>query len=147
MSQVSSTTLQAELDAKKADWANRASAEKQRLYDEGIAAVRQQGVLDRAKQVGDQAPAFTLTDATGQAVSLTDYLAQGPVILTWYRSGWCPYCNLTLRRLQQELPRFQAKGAHLLALTPELPDKSLSTQEKHALSFAVLSDLDHQVAW
>jgi peroxiredoxin len=68
------------------------------------------------------------------------------VILTWYRGGWCPYCNITLHYLQEYLPQFQAAGANLLALTPELPDSSLNTSEKHSLKFAVLSDLHNGVA-
>ena len=97
-------------------------------------------------KVGDTAPNFTLTNATGEAVSLQSYLDKGPVVLTWYRGGWCPYCNLTLARLQEELPNFQAEGANLLALTPEVPDSSISTSEKHELTFEVLSDLDNTVA-
>ena len=104
------------------------------------------GVEAQAKQVGDQAPDFSLSNATGQSIRLSEYLAKGPVVLTWYRGGWCPYCNITLRQLQLELPNFQAKGANLIALTPELPDKSLSTQEKHALEFEVLSDVGNEVA-
>ncbi len=60
----------------------------------------------------------------------------------WYRVGWCPYCNLTLRAMQEILPDFKKKGASLLALTPELPDKSLSTKEKNELELEVLNDID-----
>jgi peroxiredoxin len=141
-----SLTLQAILDAKQADWASKAPKETQQLFQAGIQAAINEGVLDRAKNVGDTAPDFTLQNALGQDVSLSEYLAKGPVVLTWYRGGWCPYCNLTLARLQQELPHFQAAGASLLALTPELPDKSLSTREKHGLSFEVLSDVNQVVA-
>ncbi|MEM8886895.1 MAG: peroxiredoxin-like family protein [Bacteroidota bacterium] len=139
-------SLQAQLDARKASWAEKASDHVKRAYKEGIDAVVEAGVEAQAKQVGDQAPDFSLTNATGQGVSLSDQLNKGPVVLTWYRGGWCPYCNITLRQLQLELPNFQAKGASLLALTPELPDKSLSTQEKHSLEFEVLSDVGNEVA-
>jgi len=73
-------------------------------------------------QVGDTAPNFTLINAKGNKISLKDELAKGPVVLTWYRGGWCPYCNLTLQALQEELPNFKKNGAVLVALTPELPD-------------------------
>lgn len=82
----------------------------------------------------------------GNTVELAQYLEKGPVILTWYRGGWCPYCNLTLRKLQEELPNFKAHGANLIALTPELPDNSISTTEKHSLEFEVLSDVGNKVA-
>ena len=139
-------SLQAQLDARKAAWAEKASDHVKRAYKEGIDAVVEAGVEAQAKQVGDQAPDFSLSNATGQSIRLSEYLAKGPVVLTWYRGGWCPYCNITLRQLQLELPNFQAKGANLIALTPELPDKSLSTQEKHALEFEVLSDVGNEVA-
>ena len=140
------TTLQAQLDAKKAAWAAKASDEKKKLYDEGIEAIVKDGIIENAKNVGDKAPNFTLKNATGESISLNDYLKKGKVILTWYRGGWCPYCNLTLQSLQQSLPDFQAKGANLLALTPEVPDKSLSTAEKHDLEFEVLSVVGNVVA-
>ncbi len=138
--------LQDTLDARKAAFELKADAEKKLIYAEGIDAVRTSGILETARQVGDTAPDFTLTNATGQPVRLYDALVTGPVILTWYRGGWCPYCNLTLQRLQEELPKFRAAGASLLALTPELPDSSMSTSEKHALEFDVLSDPGNAVA-
>lgn len=140
------TSLQAKLDARKTEWAQGATTERKQIYDAGIQAVVESGILETAKNVGDQAPDFQLKNALGKEVSLSDYLAKGPVVLTWYRGGWCPYCNLTLRQLQQELPAFKAEGAHLLALTPELPDKSISTSEKHDLEFEVLSDVGNTVA-
>ncbi len=139
-------SLQDSLDARKAAWEAKASDEKKKLYAEGIEDVASSGILQNAKQVGDQAPDFTLQNALGEHVSLSAYLEKGPVVLTWYRGGWCPYCNITLHRLQEELPGFQAAGAHLIALTPERPDKSLSTKEKHDLQFEVLSDVGNNVA-
>lgn len=139
-------TLQSLLDARKADWTANASDELKRIYADGIQAVADSGLLTTAKQVGELAPDFSLQNAAGAQIKLADYLAKGPVILTWYRGGWCPYCNMTLRYLQQSLADFHATGAQLLALTPELPDKSLSTKEKNELQFEVLSDIDLQVA-
>lgn len=141
-----SHSLQVQLAAKKADFERKASAHKQQVYQEGIESVLASGITHSAKQVGDVAPDFTLPNALGQAVTLSDYLKKGKVVLTWYRGGWCPYCNLTLHALQKVLPQFKAHGAQLIALTPELPDQSLSTAEKNALAFEVLSDLGNQIA-
>ena len=139
-------TLQTVLDQRKNQWANKADAATKTDYAAGIQAVVESGIVNTAKNVGDTAPNFTLTNATGAEVQLKDYLQRGPVVLTWYRGGWCPYCNLTLHRLQAELPNFKAAGANLLALTPELPDKSISTKEKNELEFEVLSDVGNTVA-
>ncbi len=139
-------SLQSMLDERKSAWEAKAPKEKIKLYTEGIKAVEQSGIYDNALKEGDKAPDFTLTNALGKTVSLSEQLKKGPVVLTWYRGGWCPYCNITLHYLQQELPNFKKAGASLIALTPEVPDKSLSTKEKNDLEFEVLSDLDNGVA-
>lgn len=95
--------------------------------------------------VGQRAPLFSLTDATGQKVSLAARLAQGPVVLSFYRGEWCPFCNLGLRALQAALPRFKARGVSLIAISPQSPDHSLSVTEKAGLTFDVLSDARQEV--
>jgi thiol-disulfide isomerase/thioredoxin len=125
-----STSLKSQLDEKKANFNERAEEQKKKIYAEGIQAVENSGIMKTAMQVGDTAPNFTLTNAEGKEVSLKDELKKGSVVLTWYRGGWCPYCNLTLHALQEELSNFKANGAVLVALTPELPDNSLTTSEK-----------------
>lgn len=139
-------TLKSILDEKKEDFEQKADDYKKKIYKEGIEAVANSGILKQAKNIGDIAPNFTLNNALEKPVALNDYLKKGKVVLTWYRGGWCPYCNLTLRQLQNELPNFKANGANLIALTPELPDKSLSTAKKHDLEFEVLSDVGNVVA-
>jgi len=138
--------LQTVLDEKKARFNAKADSIKKQVYAEGILAVVEAKVTENAIQKGDKATNFTLTNATGEAVTLYDELKKGPVILMWYRGGWCPYCNLTLKAMQDMLPQFEAGGAQLMALTPELPDKSMSTAEKNALAFEVLTDNDNTVA-
>jgi len=140
------TSLQAVLNAKKEAYEKTADESKKKAYADGIAAARESGIESSALQVGDTAPNFTLSNASGESVELYDYLDKGYVILTWYRGGWCPYCNLTLQYLQRELTEFQKYNANLIALTPELPDSSLSTAEKNELEFEVLSDVGNEVA-
>ncbi|MCF8464224.1 MAG: AhpC/TSA family protein [Flavobacteriales bacterium] len=139
-------TLGAILNEKKAAFLEKADSEKIASYDAGLKAVEESGILSSALNVGDKAHDFTLNNQTGAAVKLSDLLKNGPVILTWYRGGWCPYCNITLAFLQEKLPEFKAAGGQLIALTPELPDSSMSTTEKHALEFDVLSDVGNKVA-
>lgn len=75
-------------------------------------------ITETALQVGDLAPDFRLKNAMGEEISLYEQLKSGPVILMWYRGGWCPYCNLTLKAMQDMLPLYRLGGAQLLALTP-----------------------------
>lgn len=140
------SSLQDKLNAKKANFDANADSVKKQAYAEGIQAILQAEVTKNALQKGDKAPDFTLTNANGKSVSLYKELKKGPVILLWYRGGWCPYCNLTLHAMQEMLPMFEAGGAQMFALTPEVPDKSLSTVEKNALEFEVLTDADNGVA-
>ncbi|MEO0468667.1 MAG: peroxiredoxin-like family protein [Bacteroidota bacterium] len=139
-------SLHSQLSIYQASFLAKAPAEKIKAYEEGIDAVLQSGILDQALATGDEAPDFQLSNATGQAISLAGSLSKGPVILTWYRGGWCPYCNMSLRALQEYLPAFQEKGANLLSLTQEMPDHSINTQQKHALQFEVLTDQNNEVA-
>jgi peroxiredoxin len=96
-------------------------------------------------KVGDRAPPIVLRNAKGKSVDVRTLLKSGPVIVTFYRGGWCPYCNLALKAFQEILPEVQAAGASLVAISPEKPDDTLSTSEKNALSFEVVSDVGQRV--
>ncbi len=100
---------------------------------------------DPGLKVGDQAPDFTLNNALGKPVNLYAQLAQGPVILSFYRGAWCPYCNLQLHGLRASLPHFEKHQAQLIAVTPQTPDKSLEQVKKDDYPFEILSDLDSKV--
>jgi peroxiredoxin len=104
------------------------------------------GVEKNALPMGAKAPSFTLPDALGRPISLAGLLQQGPVVVTFYRGEWCPYCNLQLHAFQQVLPQIKQLGATLIAISPQTPDHSLSMSQKHELAFPVLSDQGNQVA-
>ena len=106
----------------------------------------QSGIADGALKEGATAPPFALPNAIGEVVTLEGRLAKGPVVLNFYRGGWCPYCNLELAALHEVLPEITAKGGQLIAVSPELSDQSLSVAEKFALEFQVLSDVSNQAA-
>ncbi|MEA5463141.1 peroxiredoxin-like family protein [Leptothoe sp. PORK10 BA2] len=109
-------------------------------------ALEASGISNQVLTVGDTAPDFELPDATGRSVRLSELLTQGPVVINFYRGEWCPYCNLELRAFQNLLPEFKQSGATLVAISPELPDHSLSVTEKHSLEFSVLSDVGNKVS-
>lgn len=95
---------------------------------------------------GDKAEDFSLANAKGEETRLSSLLANGPVILNFYRGDWCPYCNLEFKALNDILPQIKDLGATLVGISPELPDNSLNTKEKHQLQFQVLSDVGNVVA-
>lgn len=109
------------------------------------AIVAETGVVETALKLGATAPDFELPDADGKPVKLAALRAKGPVILTWYRGVWCPFCNLQLHAYQQSLSEFQSLGATLVAISSQLPDSSRQTAEKSDLQFPVLSDVGSKV--
>jgi len=139
-------TLKNELQQQLAKFRQRASDELIRTIQAGVDELIESGIARRAVGEGDMAPEFSLPNAQGRPVALSAMLARGPVVLVFYRGGWCPYCNLQLRAYQRVLPEMKALGATLVAISPEPPDASLSTQEKNALEFEVLSDVESQAA-
>jgi peroxiredoxin len=120
--------------------------EKFHILTDDIDRVRISGVLDQARTVGKPAPEFTLPDALGNDVSLRTLLARGPVVISFYRGEWCPFCNIELRGLQGVLAQMQDLGASLVAISPEKPDHGIVATQKNDLTFPVLSDFGNKVA-
>ena len=130
----------------KAEFLRTAPAGRATLYEAKIEELRSSFALKAAVGVGAIAPAFRLPDVKGHPVSLADLLRRGPVVVTFYRGGWCPYCNIQLRAYQAVLPQIAALGARLVAISPQLPDQSLSTAQANELTFEVLSDVGNHAA-
>lgn len=103
-------------------------------------------IAEHAISVGDSAPDFTLPKVTGDPVNLHETLRHGPVVLSFYRGGWCPFCNLELHALQTRLPEIRALGATLIGISPETPDKAMAAIDEHQLEFEVLSDIGNKTA-
>lgn len=113
-----------------------------RATDELIAT----GQADRAARAGDKAPVFTLKDADGNAHSSAALLAQGPLVVTFYRGVWCPYCNMDLQALEASLPELAKYGAKLVAISPQAPVNSRRSARENKVSFPILSDPHNDVA-
>ncbi|MGA9894858.1 MAG: peroxiredoxin-like family protein [Xanthobacteraceae bacterium] len=137
-------SLKEQLADYRAGWFKRVPAERQAVMERHINELRN-GLAKTALKAGDRAPPIVLTNAKGAIVDIKSLLGRGPVIVTFYRGGWCPYCNLELRAFQQILPEIKAAGASLVAISPEKPDDTLATAEKNELDFEVLSDVDQKV--
>lgn len=140
------SSLAEELQAQNKAGRGRLPCETVELLDAATAEVAASGVAEASCGVGAVIADFALPDANGKLISLSSLLAQGPVVLSFYRGGWCPYCSTELRALQGVLAEIQAAGATLVAVSPQTPDSSLSTAEKLDLAFPVLSDLGNRVA-
>lgn len=135
-------TLKDQLADYQAGFKQRVPADRVATMEAATADLRATGIETSALGVGSVLPDLVLPDATGRSVSLKALNGEGPLVIVFYRGGWCPYCNLELREWQRLLPELHRRGARLVAISPQTPDNSLSTAEKNELAFPVLSDSD-----
>ncbi len=134
-------SLQEELDAyKTAPKPSMVPAELGAISGRTIAGLVASGQAERALKVGDRAPVFTLPDQDGAQVSSTELLAKGPLVLSFYRGVWCPFCNIELRAMQRALDALHARGASLAAISQQTPANSRKSQRENGLTFPILSD-------
>jgi peroxiredoxin len=138
-------TLQAKLDAFKVDFeAGKPPYNAPRSVIETMhkatAELKANGQAERAKMVGDKAPSFSLKDPDGNVVSSDELLKKGPLIVSFYRGVWCPYCNMELQALQEALPEFDKLGASLVAILPQTAPNSRKSTRDNNLTFPILSD-------
>lgn len=104
------------------------------------------GAAQKALKAGDHAPDFTLNDADDKPVSSIDLLRRGPLVVTFYRGVWCPYCNMELQALQAALPEIREAGASLVAISPQIAANNRKAARQNALSYPILSDRHNDTA-
>jgi peroxiredoxin len=139
-------SLKAELDAVWSDLAGAAPDEVLAALSRANLDLAASGATDGALKAGDRAPDFDLANIDGRQVRLSTLLARGPVVVSFYRGGWCPFCARELKALQAVSSNIQALGASLVAISPETLTESISTAEANALDFLILSDVGGHTA-
>lgn len=143
---IAAAPLQPKLDAIWDRAKSGLPAEKVKAYEGGLKQIADSGVAERALKVGATAPDFQLPDSSGSMVSLSSMLKDGPVVVSWYRGAWCPFCNVQLRAYQERLTDIRGLGANFVAISPQTPDNSKETVSKGELTFPVLSDVGNTAA-
>ena len=103
-------------------------------------------VAAQACKPGDRMPAFLLPSAEGRLVESGELLAHGPLVVTFFRGGWCPYCSATLEALETVLPELSRAGGILVAMTPETGGRALAMKRDRGVRYEVLVDVDLAVA-
>ena len=137
-------TLKEQTDA-KIEMGRKANPAFMKGIDDIIAKAKAFEEGSKAIDIGQKAINFVLPNHEGKLISLADLLEKGPIVLTFYRGSWCPYCNLQLKALQSRLAEIHALGAQLIAISPQVPDGSLSKNEIDEMDFIVLSDQDAEI--
>jgi peroxiredoxin len=139
-------SLEEELAAQRSRAYARRPPEERRVRASAIEDIVRSGVARGALRVGDRAPHFALPDSNDRLVDVDRLLHEGPVVLSFYRGGWCPYCNLELRALQAQYAAIRQSGGDIVAIAPELPARAASTGVENVLMFPLLFDQDNHVA-
>lgn len=129
-----------ELAALRGRMSERVPAEQQQVLEDHIEQLRNGALRHVMLKAGDQVPKIILSNAKGDTVDVARLLRKGPVILVFYRGGWCPSRNLQLKAYQGILPEIAAAGAALVAISTERPDNTLSTIERNALATELIND-------
>ena len=111
-------------------------------YEVSVAELHASGLAAHVLELGDRFPDMVLPNAEGDLVAIADLLRRGPVVVTFFRGIWCPYCRLMLDALVAALPALEAAGASLVGITPETGGLALRTKQNHGAAFEVLSDVD-----
>lgn len=117
-----------------------------KVNDRLVQGLIDSGAADGALRAGSRIPEFFLPNAEGVLVSSSQLLADGPLVLSFYRGVWCPYCSAELNALAAAAPRLKAAGARVAAITPEIGGVALKTKKERDLQFEVLCDVDNGVA-
>ncbi len=139
--------LQGKLDALKHQFeTNLAPPEAVAALHRSTSELIASGAQDRALKLGARAPDFTLPDVDGKPVSSKLLLAEGPLVVTFYRGAWCPYCNFDLSALEQARPDIEARGASVVAISEQTAPNSRKSQRQNGLGFPILVDYRGEVA-
>jgi peroxiredoxin len=115
-------------------------------YNQLVGWLRDTDVASHALKVGDDAPDFLLPDADGRLHSSEQLRRNGPLVLSFFRGGWCPFCTAELCALQAAKDEFESVGATLAVVTPETRNFPRQLKQSLGLDLKVLSDVDYRVA-
>ena len=110
------------------------------------AGLQNSGQAQRAARVGDAVQGFTLPDITGAIFRSKEHWGRGPLVVSFYRGFWCPYCNIELEALQETLGEIRARGAALVVISPQTAANSRRSTRVRGLQFPILIDQGNHVA-
>ena len=115
-------------------------------FGKSIKDLKTKNIEEKSIKLGAIMPDFSLPNAKNEIIHSKEILKSGKMIIAFYRGSWCPYCNLELKALQENLSKINDKKVSLVAISPQSPDNSLTVIEKHNLTFEVLTDKDNTFA-
>ena len=132
--------LQDQLDEITANTRNLVQPERLAVSERAVEELFATGMEQRILPVGAKAPEFTLRDSTGRLVKSSDVLALGPLIISFFRGRWCPYCTTELEAWRDLYPIVRERKALLVAISPQTIRQSDFMQGQHSIPFPLLFD-------
>ena len=139
-------TFQEKLAQKKIEIEGSMPPEAVKIMHEATQVLVDQGLEEGVIKVGSKITDFVLENQNNDKVRLSDLYKDKPLVITFYRGVWCPYCNIDLEMLNEINPELKDKGVNLVAISPELPKYSRTIVKKENLSFDILFDAENKAA-
>lgn len=138
------TSLASTLGALRDKYASMLKPNLTAVIDGHIEHLRATGFVKGAKNVGDRMPSFVLKDRKGNTVSSDDLLKRGPLVVTFFRGTWCPYCMAELRALSEIAGDIAKTGGTIVAISPQAPEQQ-DAEALDGIQFPILYDRDNAV--
>ena len=139
-------TLQQQIAQFRETFRTMVPAENVSIIEKSLQKQKLNRGLEGILKVGDSVSDFSLRDIFGERINLGELLKSGPLVIKFYRGGWCPYCNLELMAYQHSLNDFKNAGANVLALSPEILNQATETADKNRLTFSIATDEELAIA-
>jgi len=138
--------LKEELDQKLDELFSAIPDDAKKKMEEGQKEIDKMNIEKNARKKGNPIPMFGLKNTSGKKIESAELLKKGPVVISFYRGGWCPFCNLEMAALHDAIPEFEKLGASFIAISPELPEYAAETAANFGLNTEILVDTDNKVA-
>ncbi|MDF2517634.1 MAG: alkyl hydroperoxide reductase [Sphingobacterium sp.] len=116
------------------------------VFGKSIQDFKAKGIGERSIRTGEKFPDFILPNTNNETIALKELLKKGKVIAAFFRGSWCPYCNLELKALRDNLRQITDRNATLVAISPQTSDYSKELKNDHHLSFELLTDKENVLA-
>ncbi|WP_106914663.1 peroxiredoxin-like family protein [Chryseobacterium aurantiacum] len=140
------TTLAMQIEQLNREFSSQLPNEIVETFGQSIEDLKNKKIEEHSIQIGEEIPEFSLLNPRGEIINSMEISKNRKMILAFYRGSWCPYCNLELKFLQDNLSRIKDKNTVLIAISPQNIDHSFNMTEKNSLEFEVLTDTDNHFA-
>jgi peroxiredoxin len=117
-----------------------------RAFEDELDRLRMMRVAEDGLGIGDYLPDFELEGADGRTWRSGALLDRGPLVLAFFRGGWCPYCDVTMVALDRATPALQALGAAVVGIMPDTIEHVRQTASLRGLTYGLLSDPRNEYA-